>query len=147
MLPRAACAAMLVLGATAFHAGPGRPACRPWGGALRACRGAKPLLAGLMAIADAPPRCTRRFEFVPYGEAYAGGEKSICADGLVQGADLHLTHWTNNKVWEQWGGPSRTPRCAHEGCPCCLPTRPTETHGVHRALAVSSVRGGETDVI
>lgn len=43
---------------------------------------------------------SRRFEFVPYGEAYRGssGEKTICADGLVQGADLHLTHWTNNKT-------------------------------------------------
>lgn len=41
---------------------------------------------------------SRRFEFVPYGEAYSGNEKSICADGLVQGADLHLTHWTNNQT-------------------------------------------------
>lgn len=93
---------MLVIGATAFHTAPGRPAARSsLCGALHACRGAKPRLVGLMAIADAPPPSTRRFEFVPYGEAYAGGEKSICADGLVQGADLHLTHWTNNKVWEQ----------------------------------------------
>jgi len=42
--------------------------------------------------------CTRRFEFVPYGEKYSGGEKSICVDGLVLGADLDLSHWMNNKT-------------------------------------------------
>ena len=27
-----------------------------------------------------------------------GALKSICCDGLVRGADLHLTHWTNNET-------------------------------------------------
>ena len=45
---------------------------------------------------------TRRFEFVPYGETYSGGAKSISADGLVKGSDLHLTHWTNNETPQEF---------------------------------------------
>ena len=44
------------------------------------------------------PAFARSFEFVPYASSYAGARRSICADGLVEGADLHLTHWTNNKT-------------------------------------------------
>jgi hypothetical protein len=68
-------------------------------------------------------RHARRFEFVPYGEAYTGNEKSICVDGLVKGADLDLTHWTNNKTPREYKADlsvrgyrcrNRTPFCARQ---------------------------------
>jgi len=72
--------------------------------------------------------CTRRFEFVPYGEKYSGGEKSICVDGLVLGADLDLSHRMNNKTPTEYK--VRAHGWIDEGCmhgwmhactPVCLP--------------------------
>ncbi|KAJ1472043.1 hypothetical protein T484DRAFT_1976363 [Baffinella frigidus] len=40
----------------------------------------------------------RKFQFVPHGQEYSGPEPSICADGLVEGTTLQLTHWQNNKT-------------------------------------------------
>jgi len=42
--------------------------------------------------------CARTFEFVGYGEEYTGSSPSICADGLVKGASLQLTHWSGNET-------------------------------------------------
>ena len=74
--------------------------------------------------------CTRRFEFVPYGEKYSGGQKSICVDGLVLGADLDLSHWMNNKTpteykvrahgWIDEGMDAWMDACMHTCMSACL---------------------------
>jgi hypothetical protein len=47
--------------------------------------------------------CKRTFQFVPYGSKFHDEtRKSICADGLVDGTDLHLSHWTGNKTPKQY---------------------------------------------
>ena len=143
MICRTAVATVLVLGAAAFRPAAFRPAPLRVGGAARGLsdpcrwaarasrggqRGAAALQAAEASAPDAPPRCARRFEFVPYGEAYAGGERSICADGLVQGADLHLTHWSNNKVSQRRAAASCAPhacRRAGDSDVTCVPPRPS----------------------
>ena len=62
---------------------------------------------GLMATV-----CKRTFQFVPYGSKFHDdSRKSICADGLVDGTDLHLSHWTGNKTPKQFLSDSST-ECA-----------------------------------
>ena len=47
----------------------------------------------------ATAKCERTFQFVPYGSTFdLKTKKSICVDGLVQGTDLHLSHWSGNKT-------------------------------------------------
>lgn len=43
----------------------------------------------------------RTFKCMGYDEEYTGHANSICCDGLVKGATLHLSHWNNNKTPEQ----------------------------------------------
>lgn len=44
----------------------------------------------------------RKFQFVDYGKEFTGSGPSICADGLVQGVTLQLTHWKNNNTPDKY---------------------------------------------
>jgi hypothetical protein len=107
---------LLALGAIAASGGPAAGFVQVGGGVPGATNRAGPAAARSPRVslaqgaAAASSSSTRRFEFVPYGETYSGGAKSISADGLVKGSDLHLTHWTNNETPQVKPHPRRRTR-------------------------------------
>jgi hypothetical protein len=50
---------------------------------------------------SAPGPTRRTFQLVPFGATAPAGVTTISCDGLVSGASLDVTHWTNNRTPEE----------------------------------------------